>query len=42
MSGNKSNKATTFMEEKFLPAAVKIGSQRHLLALRDGIIMIMP
>jgi PTS system cellobiose-specific IIC component len=42
MSENKSNKATTFMEEKFLPAAVKIGSQRHLLALRDGIVMIMP
>ncbi len=42
MSENKSNKAKSFIEEKFLPAAVKIGSQRHLLALRDGIIMIMP
>lgn len=42
MSENKSNKAKSFIEEKFLPAAVKVGSQRHLLALRDGIIMIMP
>lgn len=31
-----------FMEEKFLPVAAKIGSQRHLLALRDGIVMVMP
>lgn len=30
------------MEEKFLPVAAKIAAQRHLLALRDGIIMIMP
>jgi PTS system cellobiose-specific IIC component len=30
------------MEEKFLPIAASIGSQRHLLALRDGIVMIMP
>lgn len=35
---NKSN----FMEEKFLPVAGKVGSQRHLLALRDGIVMVMP
>jgi len=34
--------ASNFMEEKFLPVASKIGSQRHLLALRDGIVMIMP
>ena len=32
----------TFMEEKFVPVAARIGGQRHLLALRDGIIMIMP
>jgi PTS system cellobiose-specific IIC component len=30
------------MEEKFLPIAARIGTQRHLLALRDGVIMIMP
>jgi len=35
---NKGN----FMEEKFLPIAAKIGGQRHLLALRDGIVMVMP
>ena len=31
-----------FMEEKFVPVAAGIGGQRHLLALRDGIVMIMP
>jgi cellobiose PTS system EIIC component len=31
-----------FMEEKFLPIAARIGGQRHLLALRDGIVMVMP
>lgn len=36
------NKFMTFMEEKFLPVAAKLGGQRHLLALRDGVIMIMP
>ncbi|MDR0671577.1 MAG: PTS transporter subunit EIIC [Oscillospiraceae bacterium] len=40
MSGEKS--ASSFMEEKFLPIAARIGTQRHLLALRDGIVMIMP
>ncbi len=38
MKTNKGN----FMEEKFLPIAAKIGGQRHLLALRDGIVMVMP
>ena len=38
----KENKFMTFMEEKFLPLAGKIGSQRHLLALRDGVVMMMP
>ena len=32
----------SFMEEKFLPVASKLGGQRHLLALRDGVVMIMP
>ncbi len=36
------NNASNFMEEKFLPIAARMGSQRHLLALRDGIVMIMP
>ncbi len=31
-----------FMEEKFLPVASKMGAQRHLIALRDGIVMVMP
>jgi len=31
-----------FMEEKFLPVAAKLGGQRHLLALRDGVVMVMP
>lgn len=33
---------TNFIEEKFLPVAAKIGNQRHLIALRDGIVMVMP
>lgn len=32
----------SFMEEKFLPIASKMGAQRHLIALRDGIVMVMP
>jgi len=38
----KNNAIMTFMEEKFVPMAAKIGGQRHLLALRDGIVMVMP
>jgi len=38
----KQSKLTKFMEDKFVPAAASIGGQRHLLALRDGIVMIMP
>lgn len=33
---------TNFIEDKFMPAAAKLGSERHLLALRDGIVMVMP
>jgi cellobiose PTS system EIIC component len=40
--GEKMSKTRSFMEEKFMPVAAKIGGQRHLLALRDGIVMIMP
>ncbi|MFJ7646255.1 PTS sugar transporter subunit IIC [Lysinibacillus sp. NPDC097279] len=31
-----------FLEEKFVPVAARIGSQRHLVAIRDGFITIMP
>lgn len=39
-SGN--GKIMNFMEEKFLPVAARLGGQRHLLALRDGVVMVMP
>jgi len=31
-----------FLEEKFVPVAARVGSQRHLVAIRDGFITIMP
>ncbi|MBN2795382.1 MAG: PTS sugar transporter subunit IIC [Clostridia bacterium] len=31
-----------WFEEHFIPVAAKIGSQRHLVAIRDGFIAIMP
>lgn len=31
-----------FMEKYFVPIASKIGSQRHLVAIRDGFVTIMP
>ncbi len=31
-----------FMEEKLVPVAAKIGSQRHLVAIRDAFIIVMP
>ncbi len=39
---SKSGSFMSFMEEKFLPVAAQLGSQRHLLALRDGVVMVMP
>ena len=42
METKKQSKLATFMEERFVPAAARIGGQRHLLALRDGIVMVMP
>lgn len=36
------NNFTAWMEEKFVPIAAKIGSQRHLVAIRDAFISIMP
>ncbi|MDR1131540.1 MAG: PTS transporter subunit EIIC, partial [Oscillospiraceae bacterium] len=41
-SKSKNNAIMNFMEEKFIPVAARIGGQRHLLALRDGIVMVMP
>ena len=38
----KQSKSAAFIEDKLVPVAASIGGQRHLLALRDGIIMIMP
>jgi PTS system cellobiose-specific IIC component len=32
----------TFLEEKFVPIAAKIGSQKHLLAIRDAFAGLMP
>ncbi|RQD78935.1 MAG: PTS sugar transporter subunit IIC, partial [Halanaerobium sp. MSAO_Bac5] len=37
-----SNKLFNFLEEKFLPVAGKVGEQRHLQAVRDGLIAILP
>ncbi|OIK13526.1 PTS cellobiose transporter subunit IIC [Bacillus sp. MUM 13] len=36
------SKFNSILEEKVMPVAAKIGAQRHLLALRDGIIATMP
>ena len=35
-------KFTAWMEKHFVPIAAKIGSQKHLVAIRDGFIGIMP
>lgn len=35
-------KLTNWMEEHFVPVAMKIGSQKHLIAIRDAFISIMP
>ncbi|SHE69405.1 PTS system, cellobiose-specific IIC component [Seinonella peptonophila] len=36
------SKAMQLLEEKFMPVAGRIGSQRHLIAIRDGFVAIMP
>lgn len=36
------NKFIEFMERHFIPVAAKVGSQRHLVAIRDGFIVTMP
>ena len=42
MKEEKQSKFMTYMEEKFIPFAAKLGTQRHLLAMRDGVVMMMP
>ncbi|PUU89594.1 MULTISPECIES: PTS sugar transporter subunit IIC [Halanaerobium] len=36
------NKLFKILEDKFLPVAGKVGEQRHLQAIRDGLIAILP
>ncbi len=36
------NSFISFLEKKFVPVAGRIGSQRHLVAVRDGFVSIMP
>lgn len=36
------NRFIEFMEKYFVPFASKVGSQRHLVAIRDGFVIIMP
>ncbi|WP_077328636.1 PTS sugar transporter subunit IIC [Virgibacillus siamensis] len=36
------NRFIEFMERHFVPVASRIGSQRHLVAIRDGFVTIMP
>lgn len=31
-----------FLEEKFVPLAAKIGSEKHLVSIRDGFVVMMP
>ena len=35
-------KLQKFMEEKILPFAVKLGQQKHLAAVRDGMSILIP
>ncbi|GAB6098684.1 PTS sugar transporter subunit IIC [Halanaerocella petrolearia] len=35
-------KIMDFLENKFVPFAAKVGAQRHLVAIRDGFVTIMP
>lgn len=42
MGGKIVKKAMEFLEKYFIPVAARFGSQRHLVAIRDGFAMIMP
>lgn len=39
---DKGSKLQSFMQEKLLPVGTKIGGERHLLAIRDGLVTTMP
>ncbi|WP_213996468.1 PTS sugar transporter subunit IIC [Tepidanaerobacter syntrophicus] len=39
---DKNDKFTMFLEEKLMPAAIKLSEQRHLKAIRDGIMSAIP
>lgn len=36
------NSFSNFLESKFLPVAARVGAQKHLQAIRDGLIVTMP
>ncbi len=40
--GNQNNKFMQFLEEKLMPAATKLSAQRHLKAIRDGLMSTIP
>lgn len=40
--GNENNKFMWFLEEKLMPMATKLSNQRHLKAIRDGLMSVIP
>jgi len=36
------NRMSSFLEEKFMPVMARVGEQRHLQAIRDGIVLTTP
>lgn len=36
------DKFNVFLEEKFMPVAAKVGGQKHIQAIRDGLVLSMP
>ncbi|AUJ31026.1 MAG: hypothetical protein ABF991_06150 [Liquorilactobacillus hordei] len=42
MSKSDSRTFTNFVEEKIIPVAAKLGANRGLVAIRDGITLAMP
>ena len=39
---NIMDKFTALLEEKLMPVAAKVANQRHLAAIKDGIIVTLP
>ena len=39
---NIMDKFTQFLEEKLMPVAVKVANQRHLAAVKDGMVITLP